>query len=169
MCIVPAKFYSIKWCSHRTVWFWGGGVLGFFLGGGWPCHGRLNHACFIDDQHEMHMSLAFFCVFFSENVERNGESPPDKQVDISQLYQIFPEDVLGSGQFGIVYGGRSSWRSGCIILAFSLYYNRAPKIANIVSLHIEDSGPEWCISTFIMLEIHHCGREPLILEPLELF
>nr|KAG5712269.1 hypothetical protein BaRGS_023848 [Batillaria attramentaria] len=32
----------------------------------------------------------------------------DKQVDISQLYQIFPEDVLGSGQFGIVYGGPSS-------------------------------------------------------------
>jgi len=25
--------------------------------------------------------------------------------DISQLYQIFPDDVLGSGQFGIVYGG----------------------------------------------------------------
>ncbi|KAK7104400.1 hypothetical protein V1264_019124 [Littorina saxatilis] len=41
-----------------------------------------------------------------ENVSPNGESQPDKQVDISQLYQIFPEDVLGSGQFGIVYGGR---------------------------------------------------------------
>ncbi|XP_074641297.1 serine/threonine-protein kinase D3-like isoform X1 [Tubulanus polymorphus] len=26
--------------------------------------------------------------------------------DISQLYQIFPDDVLGSGQFGIVYGGK---------------------------------------------------------------
>ena len=25
--------------------------------------------------------------------------------DISQLYQIFPDEVLGSGQFGIVYGG----------------------------------------------------------------
>lgn len=24
---------------------------------------------------------------------------------MSQLYQIFPDDVLGSGQFGIVYGG----------------------------------------------------------------
>ncbi|XP_076443092.1 serine/threonine-protein kinase D1-like isoform X2 [Babylonia areolata] len=34
------------------------------------------------------------------------DSSTDKQVDISQLYQIFPEDVLGSGQFGIVYGGR---------------------------------------------------------------
>ena len=25
--------------------------------------------------------------------------------DISQSYQIFPDEVLGSGQFGIVYGG----------------------------------------------------------------
>lgn len=24
---------------------------------------------------------------------------------MSQLYQIFPDEVLGSGQFGIVYGG----------------------------------------------------------------
>lgn len=29
----------------------------------------------------------------------------DLVTDISQLYQIFPDDVLGSGQFGIVYGG----------------------------------------------------------------
>ena len=41
----------------------------------------------------------------SENRSSNGDSQPDQQVDISQLYQIFPEDVLGSGQFGIVYGG----------------------------------------------------------------
>lgn len=25
--------------------------------------------------------------------------------DMSQLYQIFADEVLGSGQFGIVYGG----------------------------------------------------------------
>ncbi|KAK7504803.1 hypothetical protein BaRGS_00003831 [Batillaria attramentaria] len=42
----------------------------------------------------------------ADNASSNGESQADKQVDISQLYQIFPEDVLGSGQFGIVYGGR---------------------------------------------------------------
>jgi len=29
----------------------------------------------------------------------------EKDQDISQAYQIFPDDVLGSGQFGIVYGG----------------------------------------------------------------
>lgn len=27
--------------------------------------------------------------------------------DMSQLYQIFPDEVLGSGQFGIVYGGKN--------------------------------------------------------------
>lgn len=26
--------------------------------------------------------------------------------DISTVYQIFPDEVLGSGQFGIVYGGK---------------------------------------------------------------
>ena len=34
----------------------------------------------------------------------------DKATDISQLYQIFPDEVLGSGQFGIVYGGK--WHGG---------------------------------------------------------
>ncbi|XP_050406607.1 serine/threonine-protein kinase D3 isoform X1 [Patella vulgata] len=38
----------------------------------------------------------------------NGDSgsQSNKPADISTLYQIFPDDVLGSGQFGIVYGGR---------------------------------------------------------------
>ncbi|XP_008313048.2 serine/threonine-protein kinase D1 [Cynoglossus semilaevis] len=29
-----------------------------------------------------------------------------ENVDINSVYQIFPDDVLGSGQFGIVYGGK---------------------------------------------------------------
>jgi len=39
-----------------------------------------------------------------------------KETDISQAYQIFPDEVLGSGQFGIVYGGvhRISSRSVAI-------------------------------------------------------
>ncbi|XP_075795368.1 serine/threonine-protein kinase D1-like isoform X1 [Pelodiscus sinensis] len=32
------------------------------------------------------------------------ESPDD--MDISRSYQIFPDEVLGAGQFGVVYGGR---------------------------------------------------------------
>lgn len=31
--------------------------------------------------------------------------PEEKITDMSQIYQIFPDEVLGSGQFGIVYGG----------------------------------------------------------------
>jgi len=39
-----------------------------------------------------------------------------RETDISQAYQIFPDEVLGSGQFGIVYGGvhRMSGRSVAI-------------------------------------------------------
>jgi len=39
-----------------------------------------------------------------------------KETEISQAYQIFPDEVLGSGQFGIVYGGvhRISSRSVAI-------------------------------------------------------
>ena len=33
---------------------------------------------------------------------------------MTQLYQIFPDEVLGSGQFGIVYGGK-------IVLTFLIY------------------------------------------------
>jgi len=29
-----------------------------------------------------------------------------ENVDISTVYQIFADEVLGSGQFGIVYGGK---------------------------------------------------------------
>ena len=28
-----------------------------------------------------------------------------RETEISKAYQIFPDEVLGSGQFGIVYGG----------------------------------------------------------------
>lgn len=31
--------------------------------------------------------------------------PEERVTDLSQIYQIFPDEVLGSGQFGIVYGG----------------------------------------------------------------
>lgn len=42
--------------------------------------------------------------------------PEDRVTDMSQLYQIFPDEVLGSGQFGIVYGGmhRKSGRAVAI-------------------------------------------------------
>ncbi|XP_039249446.1 serine/threonine-protein kinase D1-like [Styela clava] len=40
-------------------------------------------------------------------VSFSKETPEDENVkDISQIYQIFPDEILGSGQFGIVYGGK---------------------------------------------------------------
>ncbi|TKC36179.1 hypothetical protein EI555_006825 [Monodon monoceros] len=35
-----------------------------------------------------------------------SNSQIQENVDISTVYQIFPDEVLGSGQFGIVYGGK---------------------------------------------------------------
>ena len=34
-----------------------------------------------------------------------SEQESERGGDIAQLYQIIPDEVLGSGQFGIVYGG----------------------------------------------------------------
>ncbi|XP_049545517.1 serine/threonine-protein kinase D3 [Anopheles darlingi] len=41
-----------------------------------------------------------------ESPGAGGVTEPEERItDMSQLYQIFPDEVLGSGQFGIVYGG----------------------------------------------------------------
>lgn len=42
--------------------------------------------------------------------------------DISTVYQIFPDEVLGSGQFGIVYGGKALV-CGTIVLKTKVYLN----------------------------------------------
>lgn len=34
-----------------------------------------------------------------------GDESEEQVTDMSQIYQIYPDEVLGSGQFGIVYGG----------------------------------------------------------------
>ncbi|KAI1295433.1 Serine/threonine-protein kinase D1 [Halotydeus destructor] len=46
-------------------------------------------------------------VTFSKASVTNGNEKKSQQtdVDISKLYQIFSDEVLGSGQFGVVYGG----------------------------------------------------------------
>ncbi|KAL4134739.1 hypothetical protein QTP88_006459 [Uroleucon formosanum] len=41
----------------------------------------------------------------SHSVNESNEQQQNV-TDMSQLYQIFPDEVLGSGQFGIVYGGK---------------------------------------------------------------
>jgi len=47
----------------------------------------------------------FFNVSFSGGATSAAPEPEEKEQDISQAYQIFLDEVLGSGQFGIVYGG----------------------------------------------------------------
>ncbi|XP_052766795.1 serine/threonine-protein kinase D1-like isoform X2 [Mya arenaria] len=42
----------------------------------------------------------------NQDGQANIPGVPEEPHEISQLYQIFPDDVLGSGQFGIVYGGK---------------------------------------------------------------
>ncbi|XP_019889492.1 serine/threonine-protein kinase D3 isoform X2 [Ooceraea biroi] len=48
--------------------------------------------------------------------QEESTEPEENVTDMSQLYQIFPDEVLGSGQFGIVYGGvhRKSGRAVAI-------------------------------------------------------
>ena len=41
----------------------------------------------------------------SMHSEPESDKTSDQDKDISHAYQIFPDEVLGSGQFGIVYGG----------------------------------------------------------------
>ena len=49
----------------------------------------------------------------SWNPPTNAMKPKvETKIDISLFYQIFPEEILGSGQFGTVYGGeyiREGW------------------------------------------------------------
>lgn len=40
-----------------------------------------------------------------EGGEGGAEGADERVTDMAQLYQIYPDEVLGSGQFGIVYGG----------------------------------------------------------------
>ncbi|XP_050816397.1 serine/threonine-protein kinase D3-like isoform X2 [Gopherus flavomarginatus] len=42
--------------------------------------------------------------YVGEHSNSDYESPDD--TDISRSYQIFPDEVLGAGQFGVVYGGK---------------------------------------------------------------
>ncbi|KAJ8672906.1 hypothetical protein QAD02_004167 [Eretmocerus hayati] len=41
----------------------------------------------------------------SSSQDSESSEPEENVTDMSQLYQIIPDEVLGSGQFGIVYGG----------------------------------------------------------------
>lgn len=48
---------------------------------------------------------ALMPVTSSTNADNNSGESDERVTDMSQVYQIFPDEVLGSGQFGTVYGG----------------------------------------------------------------
>ena len=39
-----------------------------------------------------------------QSAKPTNSQQPQNEKDISQAFQIFPDEILGSGQFGIVYG-----------------------------------------------------------------
>ncbi len=55
------------------------------------------------------------------------ETVKQEKNDISQYYQIFPDEILGSGQFGIVYGGRLIWS----INNTQFLYSALPRLSGI--------------------------------------
>jgi protein kinase D len=46
-------------------------------------------------------------ILLTELVAGDSNSDREQEIgsDMGQVYQIFPDEVLGSGQFGVVYGG----------------------------------------------------------------
>lgn len=84
--------------------------------GTYACHARhlwRNTGCAWLFASSREVFSILFCVCstwldFSDFVASTPEQPEEatkQEKDISQAYQIFPDEVLGSGQFGIVYGG----------------------------------------------------------------
>jgi protein kinase D len=75
-----------------------------------------------------------------------SDEPEDRISDMGQLYQIFADEVLGSGQFGIVYGGvhRKSGRAVAIKVIDKLRFptKQEAQLKNEVS---------------ILQNLSHCG------------
>ena len=74
--------------------------------------------------------------------EKEKEKEEGKETDISQAYQIFPDEVLGSGQFGIVYGGvhRISSRSVAIKVIVIIVIINIIAIIPIITITIIPDG-----------------------------
>uniref|UniRef100_A0A3B4Y7J8 Protein kinase D1 n=1 Tax=Seriola lalandi dorsalis TaxID=1841481 RepID=A0A3B4Y7J8_SERLL len=56
--------------------------------------------------HCFEIATASLVYYVGENLQRAESDCCCVSQDINSVYQIFPDEVLGSGQFGIVYGGK---------------------------------------------------------------
>ncbi|GBP49881.1 hypothetical protein EVAR_83831_1 [Eumeta japonica] len=65
-----------------------------------------------------------------------GALPEDRVTDMSQLYQIFPDEVLGSGQFGIVYGGKHRRTDRAVAIKVGLVPLAAVRVRRGVTLFV---------------------------------
>lgn len=61
-------------------------------------------------------------MFYVLESEESTESE-EQIMDMSQIYQIYPDEVLGSGQFGIVYGGVHRRTSRTVAIKVKLLSN----------------------------------------------
>jgi protein kinase D len=64
------------------------------------------------------IDLLTHSILLTEPVAGDGNSDREQEIgsDIGQVYQIFPDEVLGSGQFGVVYGGEwLKWSLSCYL------------------------------------------------------
>ena len=75
------------------------------------------------------------------------EEATKQEKDISKAYQIFPDEVLGSGQFGIVYGGVHR-TSGHVV---------AIKVSNIHSMI------RWNLTSKKPPQNGNCGLEAIVM------
>ena len=68
------------------------------------CALTIHTTCLLKDTYRLITHTCFF-----PNADGTAQDMNDREeddLDISKLYQIYPDDILGSGQFGTVYGGK---------------------------------------------------------------
>ena len=76
------------------------------------------------------------------------------------MHSIYVHDPLTVGERRITY------QTGCtlaIFLILCIVFDLREHLACVRTAYVKDHNDpreEWCISTIIMLEIHHSGREP---------
>uniref|UniRef100_A0A8C3AQE6 protein kinase C n=1 Tax=Cyclopterus lumpus TaxID=8103 RepID=A0A8C3AQE6_CYCLU len=99
LCLEPAQTFSVlpdganPHCFEIAT-----ASLVYYVGESTRCHNRLSWSYFL---------LIGFTLFPLISISISvSNCQIQENVDINSVYQIFPDEVLGSGQFGIVYGGK---------------------------------------------------------------